>query len=122
MSDEPPLQWIFHFECFHFLAHVYIKEFCGYCIQTGQTILYYVQTPAHVLGWMDPIHVSTFAIQSKRHGFSLHDGDISITDLHKKLIAKVSKECTIFTTSRLVERYFTRNAKTAYPDVINLED
>src|SRR5277367_4151359 len=29
------IQWIFHFECFHYMKNVYIKEFSAYCIQTS---------------------------------------------------------------------------------------
>ena len=106
-DDDAPLQWIFHFECFHFLRHVFVKEFCGYCIQTGEHILYYVKSPASVALLVDPSHVSTFALQSSRHGFSLSDGDMDLEELYKRVTAKVSRECTIYATCKTVETFFT---------------
>jgi hypothetical protein len=119
-DDLPPFQWIFHFECFHFLNKILIKEFCGYCIQTGESILYHVRTPANFLLEMDSVHVGVFAPQSLRHGFSLSDGDISLEEFYKKVNQKVAKDCTIFTSCRIVEKFFSRASKYSYPDVIYL--
>ena len=84
MNDEdlPPFQWIFDIECFHYLSKVYIKEFCGYCIQTGESILYHVRTPANVLLTMDPMHVKVFAAQSLRHGITLSNGDMILEEFY----------------------------------------
>src|SRR3981189_1367227 len=108
MNDEdlPPFQWIFDIECFHYLSKVYIKEFCGYCIQTGESILYHVRTPTNIMITMDPMHVTVFAVQSHRHGFSISDGDMTLDEFYDKLNQKVAKDCTIYTTSRLAEQFF----------------
>ena len=120
-DDIPPFQWIFHVETFHYLSHIYIKEFCGYCIQTNQVILHHVKMPSSfatdLRDW-DPLHMVTFAIQSKRHGFSLDDGDISVKDFANDLKSKVAKDCTIYTLSLGVQNYFTKQF--LYPKVINL--
>src|SRR3981189_669510 len=122
MNDEdlPPFQWIFDIECFHYLSKVYIKEFCGYCIQTGESILYHVRTPANIMITMDPMHVTVFAVQSHRHGFSISDGDMTLDEFYDKLNQKVAKDCTIYTTSRLAEQFFKRQSKHYYPEVVYL--
>ena len=82
-DDLPPFQWIFDIECFHYLSTITVKEFCGYCIQTGESILYHVCTPATFVLNMGPTHVGVFALQSLRHGFSLSDGDMTAGLLYK---------------------------------------
>jgi len=122
-GDElPPFQWIFHFECLHFLSKVYPKEFCGYCIQTGESILYYIKTPGNILLDLAPAHVSAFASQTSRHGFVLSDGDLTIQEFREKVCKYVSKDCTIYASCQLVERYFSTPSKFSYPDIINLHD
>jgi len=119
MNDEdfPPFQWICHFECLHYMKKVYIKEFCGYCIQTGETMIFYVKTPSLALYLLDPLHVATFGIQSQRHGFHIGDGEISIGEFEALMLKKIAKDCTIYTTCLIVEKYFNN---LWYPDVINL--
>jgi hypothetical protein len=120
MSDDVPFQWIFEFECYSFLSKVYIKEFCAYCIQTGEYLVYYIKTPSSVLIDLDPLHVGVFALQRGRHGFSLNDGDITIDEFHQKIRRKISKDCLIYTTSRNVEKYFSKMSDYFYPDIVNL--
>ena len=93
----------------------------GYCIQTGESILYHVCTPATLILNMDPTHVGVFALQSHRHGFFLSDGDMTLEDFYTKVNQKVAKDCTIYTTSRLALQFFTRLSKYSYPDVVYLE-
>jgi hypothetical protein len=118
MNQDPPLQWIFHFECFHYMAKVYVKEFCGYCIQTGQSFLYHVKTPQSVILSLHPIHVSTFAIQSAKHGFTLEDGEINEQEFKEKVTSKVSEDCTILVMCRIVEDYLRKVLN--YKEVDNL--
>src|SRR3981189_3844145 len=122
MNDEdfPPFQLIFDIECFHYLSKVYIKEFCGYCIQTGESILYHVGTSANILLTVDPIHVKGYAVQSHRDGFSLSYGDMTVDEFYDKLNQKVAKDCTIYTTVKLAEQFFTRHSKHYYPEVVYL--
>src|SRR3977135_972859 len=108
---------ICHFECLHYMIKVYIKEFCGYCIQTGETMIFYVKTPPLALYLLDPLHVATFGIQSKRHGFHIGDGEISIEKFETGLQKKIAKDCTIYIICITVEKYFN---SLWYPDVINL--
>src|SRR3981189_1371278 len=122
MSDDlPPFQWIFDIECFHYLSTITVKEFCGYCIQTGESILYHVCTPATFILNMGPAHVGVFALQSLRHGFSLSDGDMTLEDFYAKVNKKVAKDCTIYTTYRLALQFFTRQSKYSYPDIVFME-
>src|SRR3977135_2091623 len=93
MNDEdfPPFQWISHFECLHYMKKVYIKEFCGYCIQTGETMIFYVKTPSLALYLLDPLHVATFGIQSQRHGFHIGYGEISIGEFEALMLKKIAR-------------------------------
>src|SRR5271155_2476670 len=120
-DDDLPFQWIIHFEAFPFLSKTYIKEFGGYCIQPGESILYHVRTPANVIITMDPMHVAVFALQSLRHGFTITDGDLSLEEFYQKVSEKVAKDCTIYTICRYVEKFYTRPSKYSYPDVVYLE-
>ena len=121
IDDLPPFQWIFHFECFHFLKRVYVKEFCAYCIQTGESFTLHINTPASVLLDLDPMHVSTFALQTARHGFTLTDGDISTDDFHKTVVSRVDRYCSIYTCSKIVQKYFSDPSKYTYPLIHNIK-
>ena len=124
MSDyedyDVELQWIFDFECFEYLSKIFIKEFCAYCMQTREYILYYVKTPVTAVVDLHPIHVGTFAIQTYRHGFNLPDGDMDMNEFRRKLTNKVSRNSTIYTTNSKVQKFFQRYSEFHYPNIVNI--
>ena len=101
------LQWIFHFECFHYLKNIFIKEFSAYCIQTNDIFTCYIKSPPALQCEADFIEKETYARQTKRHGFNWDDGDIYIEEFYDTLLKKIPpKHSQIFAFDRTVLRYF----------------
>src|SRR5277367_1927883 len=101
------VQWIFHFECFHYMKNVYIKEFTAYRIQTSDYFTCHVKCPLTVKIDADEIEKAAFERQSRRMGFKWEDGDYDIQEFHDLLNKRVSTLASqIFVFDRSVFRYF----------------
>src|SRR5271163_2749265 len=101
------LQWLFHFECFHYLGHVYIKEFTAYCIQTGDYFTYYIQSPLGILANASKFEAATYDMQRSKHGFNWLDGDMSISDFHERIQTNIPNDgVEILCFSHKVYKYF----------------
>ena len=101
------LQWLFNFECFHYLGHVYIKEFTAYCIQTGDYFTYYIRSPLGILTNASKFETTTYDMQRSKHGFNWLDGDMSISDFHNLLQLNIPNDgVEILCFSHKVYKYF----------------
>src|SRR5271167_3113684 len=109
------LQWIFSFECFHYLGHVYIKEFTAYCIQTGDYFTYYIRSPLGILANASKFETATYDMQRSKHGFNWLDGDMSISDFHDLLQVNIPNDgVEILCFSHKVYKYFDWDFKKNY--------
>src|SRR5271163_3838357 len=113
--DTFDLQWLFNFECFHFMSNVYIKEFTAYCIQTGDFITYYIKSPIGILASVSNIEASTYATQSLRHWFVWMDGDMHLGEFHLLLPTIIPNDnVEILCFSRKIFKYFDFDFKKPY--------
>src|SRR5277367_1830767 len=100
------LQWIFHFECFHYMKNVYIKEFTAYSIQTSNYFTCHIKCPSAVKIDANEIEKAAFERQSRRLGFKWEDGTYDIPefyDLLNKRVPNIGSEILVF--DRTVFRY-----------------
>src|SRR6266566_472542 len=67
------VQWIIHFQCFHYLRHVYIKEFSAFCIQTNDYFTYYVKSAPALLHEITQNETEIYERQILKHGFKWGD-------------------------------------------------
>ena len=124
-AEDFNLQWIFHFECLHFLRNIYIKEFTGYCIQSNDIFTLYIKSPPAVWHDIDLLEKETYKRQTARHGFKWDDGDIYIDDLYDFLSAKIPPERSqILVFDRMVMRHFEwrLRKKCGYNDIVMMEN
>ena len=104
------IQWIFHFECFHYMKNVYIKEFTAFCIQTSDYFTCHVKCSPTVKIDADEIEKAVFERQSRRLGFKWEDGDYDPQEFHdllNKCVPNIGSEIIVF--DRTVFRYFDWN-------------
>src|SRR5277367_3460708 len=108
-------QCIFHFECFHYMKNVYIKEFTAYCIQTSDYFTYHVKCSPAVQIDADEIEKAVFERQSRRLGFKWEDGDYDLQEFHdllNKCVPNIGSKIIVF--DRTVFRYFDWNLRKPY--------
>ena len=104
--NEFVMQWIIHFESFHYLKRV-IKEFCAYCIQTSEFFTCYVKAPLGVFIDAQYPEIATYKEQTRQHGFVWTDGDMCIGDFYKLLFNRIPPmRSEVFTFSKNVKKYF----------------
>jgi hypothetical protein len=100
-------QWIFHIECYHFLSEVHIKEFCAYCIQTGDSFTMHVKAPHDALCNAGLEALSVYKYQTAKHRLLWCDGDVDLDQFKKYLNDRVQQKISdIFVISKLIKNYF----------------
>src|SRR6266566_871038 len=118
------VQWIIHFQCFHYLGHVYIKEFSAFCIQTNDYFTYYVKSAPALLHKITQNKIDIYARQTLKHGFKWEDGNIYFDQLVDILAARIPKFTSkVYTFSRTVYNFFKwrDNKPYTYPFIYHID-
>src|SRR5277367_3260103 len=105
----------FHFECFHYMKNVFIKEFTAYCIQTSDYFTCQVKCSPGVAIDIDEFAKGVFDRQSHRMGLKWEDGDYDRQEFHDllhKCVPNIGSEIIVF--DRTVFRYFDWNLRKPY--------
>src|SRR5277367_608231 len=90
-NSDFKIQWIFHFECFHYMKNIFIKEFTAYCIPTSDYFTCHVKCSPAIAIDADEIAKHVFGRQSRRLGFKWEDGDYDRQEFHDLLHKYVQK-------------------------------
>jgi len=114
-NSDFKIQWIFHFECFHYMKNIFIKEFTAYCIPTSDYFTCHVKCSPAIAIDADEIAKDVFDRQSRRLGFKWEDGDYDRQEFHDllhKYVPNIGSEILVF--DRTVFRYFDWNLRKPY--------
>jgi hypothetical protein len=101
------LQWVFHVECNHYLSQIHIKEFCAYCIQTGESFTLHIKAPQDALFNATLEEMAVYKHQTAKHKLLWLDGDLTIFEFLAQLTECVQPKISdIFVASKLIKNYF----------------
>jgi hypothetical protein len=101
------LEWLFHFESYHFLSKVYIKEFAALCIQTGECLHKFVSIP---ISYEETIPTELVLRQYTQHGLLWRFGDIEQDKFLTWLAKSVppNEFTSVYCCSKYVNEYFAK--------------
>src|SRR6266853_204729 len=115
MSEDFDLQWIIHFECYHFLKHVYIKEFTAYCIQTSDYFTRFIKSPPGILFEASQVEIDTYTHQLSKHNLAWDFGELFWIDFIKILKTYIScNSSAVFVLNKTVYNYFKWDSRKSY--------
>jgi hypothetical protein len=102
-SDQMKLQWIVHFQHYHYCNQFFIKEFCGYCIQTDECFHVFVKAPfrTEFTTWERVV----FDRQRKRHCLEWNFGDVAQGDFQDYMKRKIPVLIKLFAVCPHVSQY-----------------
>ena len=88
------LQWIVHFQTFHFLKYTFVKEFCALCIQTREVMHFNIIGPD--AAYLTKPELVVFHTQMNKHGMTFLAGEIQSAEFFKQLQHYLAKTCDMY--------------------------
>ena len=100
------MQWLVHFECYHYLRATYVKEITFLNIQTGTHFTNVIKLPLALYTTAEKLEQATYNLQCSRHGLPWEDGDMFWDEFVTLLRERVPRfRSEIYTLNHLVYKF-----------------